>query len=340
MQVKNIARYFNNYIRIKKGLESPLTLIIFVSDRCNLKCRHCFWWKQKKAVKELTIEQLTKIARSVKNPLETLHLTGGEPFLRNDISEICATFAKFNSPKNIAFSSNGVMTDTIMEKMKEIGEKCEETAGYRPNLSILISLDGFEAKHEYIRGVKGSFNKTVNTIRQLKENNIDVSVCCVLTTDNVNEVSELSDFVRNELKVPLSIEIVRPNPRIKKVRPPKFEKRFLDLETTFFSEIQRKRMELKFDIINGKGKFNCLAGNAMGVIYSNGDVSICEMLKPFGNLEDTDYDFSLTWKKRPKRPQDCKCIHGSFISTSLYYDPKLMLYQRVKSLLSNRKKSL
>ena len=65
MKIKNAFGYAKDYIRIKCGLETPLSLVVFVSDRCNLKCRYCFWWKADRKPKEMSLEKYEKIAKSL-----------------------------------------------------------------------------------------------------------------------------------------------------------------------------------------------------------------------------------------------------------------------------------
>jgi MoaA/NifB/PqqE/SkfB family radical SAM enzyme len=317
MKLSNIAEYSKNYINIKKGLKTPLYLILFVSDKCNLKCRHCFWWKERKNY-ELNIEEYEKISKTLKNPLETLHITGGESFIRNDIVEICKIFTKTNKTKNIIISTNGTLTDTILKHVKEILK-------FQPNLNINISLDGLEKTHDKIRGVKGTFQKACQTIKDLKKINVNVSVVSVLTNENEKEVFELADFVKKTLCVNFYCEIVRGNPRISTVKAPKYNPKFLEVESCSgaLEKFQKYTMKLKFDVLAGKGNFKCIAGNYIGVVYSNGDVATCELIKPFGNLKQTDFDFYRLWIKKNKIPKNCYCTHGCFLNPSVYYSKKI-----------------
>ena len=75
---------------IKQGL--PVNLIFFVTSKCNLLCRHCFYWEELNLPKnELSLDEIEKVARSLPNLL-SLSLTGGEPYLRPDLPDIAAAF--------------------------------------------------------------------------------------------------------------------------------------------------------------------------------------------------------------------------------------------------------
>jgi len=321
--LRGTINFITDYIRIKIGLSSPMNLVVFVSGKCNLHCRHCFWWKNKPH-EEMTVSQFETLSKTIKKRLNVLHITGGEPMLRNDIAEICAIFAANNHPKNIVISSNCTLPDMV-GRCKAIMDRCKEKAGYESSFNVNTSLDGLEKFHDFFRGKGGAFRSTVNSIKALKKAGINVGVCATLTNENTDEIVKISQFTQKVLGVPFAIDLVRGKPRIGSVRPPEFDEKYLDLETPFYPMAQKWHTKVKFDILNGKGKFKCLAGNYNGVIYSNGDLAICELLPPFGNLKETDYNFAKLWKRRPKIPKGCSCTHGINITSSMYYSIRTVI---------------
>ncbi len=313
MKIKNAFGYAKDYIRIKCGLETPLSLVVFISDRCNLKCRFCFWWKADRKPQEMSLEKYEKIAKSLVYPLKNLHITGGEPFFRDDIVDIVKTFVLNNKTESVTISTNGTLTDIILKR-------CLEMKKFVPKLDIFLSLDGFEKTHDWIRGVKGTFKKAYKTVELLTKNGINVHICATLTNEtDEDELLKLSEHTVKKLNLPFYGDIVRGNPRIPYIKPPIFNKKFLKLHDEKKYAFGNYMMKRKFDIIDRKFKFNCVAGNFAGVIYSNGDISICELVKPFGNLKETNFNFRKLWKKRPKVPKGCACTEGCFMSPSLYY---------------------
>ena len=79
--------------RIIRKSGPPIQLTFFLTSRCNLRCEHCFYWKELDAdhSNELKIDEIKKIAQSLPRLL-VLSITGGEPFVRKDICDVVSTF--------------------------------------------------------------------------------------------------------------------------------------------------------------------------------------------------------------------------------------------------------
>ena len=70
----------------------PVYFILFVTNQCNAKCPHCFYWENLgKNNTILTLSEIDKFSKTMR-PLYHINLTGGEPFLRDDLSEIISKF--------------------------------------------------------------------------------------------------------------------------------------------------------------------------------------------------------------------------------------------------------
>src|SRR3989344_1433723 len=85
----------------KKALfsKNPQSMIVFVTSRCNARCGFCFFWREieEKQKFELTLEEYEKIAKNYGDLIQ-LSLTGGEPFLRNDLYDIMKVFYIHTKP--------------------------------------------------------------------------------------------------------------------------------------------------------------------------------------------------------------------------------------------------
>ena len=131
-------------------LKFPLHIEIKITNKCNLKCLHCISSAGRVYKKELSKKEIFKIIEEAKKEKAfTIGITGGEPFLRNDIFEIIDKI--YNSGLELIITTNGTLVNkSILERIKN-------------KVSLIrISIDHFErTKHDYFRGVKGSFQKTI-----------------------------------------------------------------------------------------------------------------------------------------------------------------------------------
>lgn len=347
-----IPRYLHKCKIAHSKLETPLQLILFVTNRCNARCKHCFYWKETaKKEKEITLKEFEKIAYSLKNPLKLLIVTGGEPYLRGDLPQICQIFSEINKTERIQIPTNGSMPEKVFSDTKNIMESCDA------KISVSVSLDGLEKTHDKMRGVKGLFRKATETIIKLKTlDNVEVFVTTVISNHNCDEIDKISEYVCKELGVRHAIEIVRGTRFLKEyfpeilddlspyditVKPPQIEK--IDKIREKVKSILKGQLsgipyamsmgfvDYQFNLLkNPKKTINCLAGNFIGVIYSSADVALCELTKPIGNLRSTQFDFYKLWNseeanKRRKDINNCFCTHICFLIPSLVYDPKKLL---------------
>ncbi|MBR0411947.1 MAG: radical SAM protein [Eubacterium sp.] len=125
---------------------------VIVTYRCNARCTMCNRYKAPSvAEEEITIETIKKLP-----PMYFTNITGGEPFIRDDLKEIVRELYKKSD--RIVISTNGFFTDKIIEL-------CEEF----PNVGIRISIEGLEETNNAIRGLEDGFNRGYTTLKKLVE---------------------------------------------------------------------------------------------------------------------------------------------------------------------------
>ncbi|GBE04218.1 molybdenum cofactor biosynthesis protein A [bacterium BMS3Abin09] len=126
-----------------------------ITNRCNLRCTHCYWWRQKKNP-DLDDKQMIEFMKSLRRKgLKIIYLLGGEPLLRPNI---CAEAGKIFD--FIMIFTNG-------------------TLGYPPvnNALYSLSIDGPERVHDKLRG-KGIFKKVTDILdNQSTKVMIHITVC-------------------------------------------------------------------------------------------------------------------------------------------------------------------
>jgi Fe-coproporphyrin III synthase len=127
--------------------------LIAVTYRCNAKCHMCNIWKHPTDAKdEITIEDLEKLP----NALAFANITGGEPFLREDIEEIVETVLP--KTERIVISTNGYYTDKITALARKY-----------PQLGFRVSTEGLPEVNDHIRGLPNGFDRALRTLLELHE---------------------------------------------------------------------------------------------------------------------------------------------------------------------------
>lgn len=146
--------------------------ILAVTYRCNVKCIMCnIWQNPSPREKEIRPEDLVSFPEVVR-----LNITGGEPFIRDDLSDILDVVRK--KAKRIVISSNGTLTKKtleVMEKHRDIG--------------VRLSVDGIGDTHDRIRGMKGIHKKALETLKGLKELGIkDLGIAITISDENAKDL--------------------------------------------------------------------------------------------------------------------------------------------------------
>ncbi len=133
-------------------LDKKLNGTVIVTYRCNAKCNMCNRYKAPSDPKdELTLDTIKKLPK-----MYFTNITGGEPFIREDLADIVRELYKKSD--RIVISTNGFFTDRIIKL-------CEEF----PNVGIRISIEGLEETNNKIRGLEDGYNKGYSTLKKLVE---------------------------------------------------------------------------------------------------------------------------------------------------------------------------
>ena len=323
-------------------------LIFFVTYKCNFRCRTCFYAEVMDKSdtgrdKELSIDEIKKVSSSI-GRLHTLLISGGEPFLRDDLPQICRIFYLQNKISQIHLPTNGFYPEKIYDCVRLILLHCPGAF-----LNLSLSLDGLEKTHDKIKGVAGSFGKTVETIRRLSSlkkefANFDISVITVVNKINLPEIIGLSEFIRNNLPVDgHGPSPLRGNPYDKNMLAPsskewdKLSEELLKYKMTA-DPLACDKVEYVYKIYGRvlKGEklpFRCQAGNIIGVLEPAGEVRLCELKETVGNVRSVNYDFKKIWfsdkaNEAREKIKDCSCTHACFLGSTIeLYLPALIKFR-------------
>lgn len=131
-------------------MSKKLNGTVIVTYRCNAKCTMCNRYKvPSKPDEEISIETIKKLPE-----MYFTNITGGEPFIRDDLKDIVRELLKKSD--RIVISTNGFFTDRIVELCKEF-----------PQVGIRISIEGLEKTNNEIRGLDDGFNRGYTTLKKL-----------------------------------------------------------------------------------------------------------------------------------------------------------------------------
>lgn len=326
--------------------KTPPFLIFFVTGRCNLRCKHCFYWKnaERGNTDDLDIKAVERLSKEF-DKLYNLLISGGEPFLREDLAEICILFYKNSKVEKISIPTNGSVSSVIYDSTSKILNDCPDL-----QLTIELSIDGPSEIHDNLRGAKGSFNATLETYELLCDlkyqfTNLRINVITTVTNENICYLHQLQDFIKSKMPHVDNdfFGFLRGDCRNNDIFLPelaylnKLEGIMTGYNKNLLSSFLNK---LFFDVkmatlARKKQIINCAAGDLMGVVDNNGDVRLCELLRPVGNLREGRFieiwqSKAANRQRRSIRRKECYCTHECFIAPSLLYKPanypKMMRY--------------
>ena len=330
-------------------IPSPLFLTLFVNSVCNLRCEHCFYWKnlEQKGKDDLTLEEIKSLSQELSR-IENLYLSGGEPFLRQDFAEICRSFIRNNQVEQIYVPSNAYYTEKIVRSIRDVLKENEL------KLFVLeISLDGMPGFHNRFRGSEHSFQNAMETYDALVElqktdPRLKIHAASTATADNIEEIRELTSFLYERCPAMdhHNIAMVRGERRNSSVLDPyieAYEELYLYTKQ-LWSPREKGRMGSIVEpmlqwakartVREQRQVIPCRAGILNAVVYSNGDVSVCEMLRPLGNLRQMC--FQEIWHSQEAdslrcsiRKKSCYCTHSIFLWPSITFQP----LQLIKAML-------
>jgi MoaA/NifB/PqqE/SkfB family radical SAM enzyme len=159
-------------------------VLLEVTDKCNLACRHCRVENLNCVSNPLTKEEIFKIIKtSSKLGAKVITFSGGEPLLRSDITALVDCASK-NGLKPRIQSNGYLINKKIIQDLKNAGLK-----------TLGIGLDGSKSEiHNWLRRNNKAFNKTLNAIKLTREAGIDVHVESTITKFNQADVENIIDL--------------------------------------------------------------------------------------------------------------------------------------------------
>lgn len=150
----------------------PTDASIILTYRCPMRCKMCNIWNHPtEKSKELVADDLKILPR-----LKFINLTGGEPFIREDLEQIVEECYKHTN--RIVISTSGWFEDRVIALAKKF-----------PRVGIRISIEGLSSKNDELRGHTGGFDKGLRTLLTLKEMGVkDIGFGCTVSNNNSKDM--------------------------------------------------------------------------------------------------------------------------------------------------------
>jgi radical SAM protein with 4Fe4S-binding SPASM domain len=337
------------YLRKVAGLllsrKSIAYLILFVTDKCNARCRMCFsheGMSEKKSQRNiLSLKDIERLLTHKRlKHLTQFTISGGEPFLREDIEDIIYLYSGLHSYSRLTLPTNGLLTDRILKVMKR----------FIPNnpmleISMPLTILGVGKNHDEITGVKGHFNTLNETIQALQPlrtyPNFKLGGVTVLSSLNQHRMEEITDFFKQNNKYFDDFNMLYTRGE---TRDPESKNINHLVYSKYRSELPNERIvidllvktlwrQTDMALEQKKMGINCNAGRKLLVIGERGDVFPCELLNTFthpvmGNLYDFDFDLdALLWSEPAQKIKEfiknkqCYCSFECAILSSLIFSP-------------------
>lgn len=150
--------------------KTPYKVNFAITFQCTSRCTTCNIWKKYKEEptlreKELSLQEIEAFFKKLPPTILWLSLTGGDPFLRDDLPEIVAAAVRSLPPLQvISIPSNGLLEEKIASAVEKV-----MALDSLPEIYLTFSLDGPPEVHDAIRGVKGAYGRTWQTYNRIKK---------------------------------------------------------------------------------------------------------------------------------------------------------------------------
>jgi AdoMet-dependent heme synthase len=323
-----------------------------------MKCEHCFYWQNLNRRDDLTKDEIFALSDSL-GQIENLNLSGGEPFLRKEFAEICRRFVQRNKVRQIYVPTNGWYTEkTVHEVRATLKEKKLEL------FAVELSLDGTAEFHDQFRASPGSFERAMRTYDALAEvqredPRLRIHSISTATDVNMDEIQRLTTYLfdRCPSMDHHNLAIIRGDRKNRSLQGPNL-KRYQELyayvrrmwesrETGRYGSIVEPMLQwAKVQTVERQTQvIPCLAGRLSAVVYANGDVSVCEIHKPLGNLRQKT--FAAIWDSAEAQRlrksigrKECYCTTEVFLWPSIVFQPTRLAQAMLAAKIWQKPESL
>ncbi len=195
-----LARYRKEILRAIPI--TPKSAGILVTHNCNSRCITCNMWRSKSS-NELSLEELQDILAQLKDMgMVSVGFEGGEALLRKDFPQI------IEETHGLGFEHIGLTTNGLL-----LTRDKAENLIQKGLTSIGVSIDGIGETHDFVRGIKGAYAKSMGALEELvnlrdsKYPELGLSMGSILMKPTIDEFLSLVDLA-HRLRVGFSLQLI------------------------------------------------------------------------------------------------------------------------------------
>lgn len=282
---QDISNVKNIIIKSRNELY-PIVATIETTNKCNLKCRHCYGGYEKTNLDIMPLDKMKKLLRDLKGiQVKMIELTGGEATIHPNIEEI-VQYAIDLGFEGITILSNGV---SISKNLLNI------LINNKSKTVIQIDLHSLDEDYTtWFTGVPNIITAVKKNIEILAKSNVRMRVITIVTKCNFHEVEKIADYIHSLGTFKYAVSLVIPMGRA------------MDDKNLFLDESELVIFEKKMNTINKKydgflsviqdgahESKNCGCFTSNVVISTLGDIKICTMC----SLDEVDFNFGNVFKE-------------------------------------------
>lgn len=272
-------------------------MTLYLTNKCNLRCKHCYMYSGQAEEKELSLEEIKKLLKDFRTfGGKGVTFTGGEVTQRDDLVEILR-FSKELGLLNMVLTNGTEWVDELIDKTYSIIDE------------IQISIDGFdEDSCSKIRG-KGVFDQALNTVDKFIEKNVKARIAVTPLHENLGAcIDKYVDFERNlrdkYSKKQLEVRFSRLMLEGREVKPTNEEnqeyKKNID---TIIKKCDENYFSKEFALNHNYNVIFSNCGYGGISIAANGDIYFCNRISDvgcFGNVREVNFENIIEFSEKVK----------------------------------------
>jgi MoaA/NifB/PqqE/SkfB family radical SAM enzyme len=327
----------------------PVNLTMSLLYSCNSRCKTCQVYQ--KSPDRLSLDEFDRIFASLGQAPFWFTMSGGEPFLRQEIADICISAYKRCRPAIMNIPTNASLQNIIPDQVQRILEQCPDM-----ELIVNVSLDEIGEKHDELRGFPHNFQRAMTSYRALKDltdayPNFTLGIHTVISRFNVDNIPYIYEQLQRLAPDSYVTEIAEERVELNTIGDHIIPALDQYTQAIDFVSDQMKRHDFSgvskitqsfrleyYELVKKTLKYRtqvipCYAGIVSAQISPQGDVwPCCVRADVMGNLRENHYDFRNVWQsadaariRKSIKQKECFCPLANVSYTNILCSPKSLI---------------